>query len=127
MTLKVGSIVICHGWDEVEGKKGFIEEVISDPALGKTGLIWSGRYSIYGLEEVDFDSGAKYYFGSFLGADLEETNEAMSVKDLEQFLEQNTTDKLLQKDIPIIIQNLGRETGMNEGTLYLTKEFNKDG
>lgn len=126
MTLKVGSIIICHGWDEVEGKKGFIEEIISDPALGKTGIIWSGRYSIYGLEEVDFDSGAKYYFGSFLGADLEETNEAMSIKDLEQFLEQNVSDKMLHKDIPTIIKNLGRETGRNEGTLYLTKEFDQN-
>jgi len=126
MTLKVGSIIICHGWDIVEGKKGFIEEIISDPTLGKTGIIWSGRYSVYGLDEVGFDSGAKYYYGSFLGADLEETNEAMSKHDLEQFLEQNMTDKMLHKDIPTIIQNLGRETGRNEGTLYLTKEITKD-
>ena len=75
MTLKVGSIVICHGWDVVDGKKGFIEEIVSDPAIEHSGMIWTGRYSVYGLEKAQFSTMDKFYFGDFLGAELDETNQ----------------------------------------------------
>ena len=116
MTLQVGDIVICHGYDIVEGLKGFVEEIVSDPAMDKKGMIWTGRYSVYGLEPVEFSAGCRYYFGDFLGANLEETGMKMSLKDLTQFSSNDTTDKMLQQDIPIVMNNLGRESGRNKGS-----------
>lgn len=121
MTLRVGDIVICHGYDVVEGMRGFVEEIVSDPALDKKGMIWTGRYSVYGLEAVEFSAGCRHYFGDFLGANLEETGVKMSVKDLEQFSTVDSTDKMLQQDIPIVINNLGRESGRNKGSKNIWK------
>ena len=123
MTLKVGDIVICHGWDTVEGLKGFIEEIVSDPAIERSGMIWTGTYSIYGLEKGHFVSGDKYYFGDFLGANLEETNESMTVEDLVKIAKKDPENKMLQLDIPIIVKNLGREMGKNEGSIDIWKEL----
>lgn len=115
MTLKVGDIIICHNWDEVEGKKGFIEEIISDPKLHKSGKVWTGRFAVYGIEEADFDTINTLYFGDFFGADLEETGESMTEQDLKNYMNIDPEDKMMQQDIPIMIKNLGRELGKNEG------------
>lgn len=79
-------------------------------------MIWSGSYSVYGLVPAEFDSGNRYYFGDFTGSNLEETGVAMTVKDLEEFSTTDSTDKILQDDIPVIIKNLGRASGRNEGS-----------
>ena len=121
MTLKVGSIVICHGWESTEGMKGFIEEIISDPALHRNGKVWTGKYSVYGFEKVKFESSTSYYFGDFFGANLEETGDFMTVKDLEKYMHNDPVDKMLQIDIPVVIKNLGRELGGNEGRDVLIK------
>ncbi len=126
MTLKVGSIVICHGWTPIEGLKGFIEEIISDPEIQHTGMIWSGKYSVYGLEKGHFTTTDKYYFGLFLGVHLDETGQSMSVEDLEKFADIDPENKMLQQDIPIIIKNLGRELGKNAGRIEMEKIY-KDG
>jgi len=127
LTLKVGSIVICHGLDIVEGLKGFIEEIVSDPVVEHSGLIWTGKYSIYGLEKGHFSTTDRYYFGDFLGADLEETDTSMSVQDLEKFAKTDPENKMLQQDIPIIIKNLGRDMGKNEGRIDPMESVYKDG
>ena len=121
MTLKVGDIVICHGYEICEGKKGFVEEIVADPAMNKKGMIWTGRYSVYGLVPVEFSAGCRYYFGDFLGANLEETGMTMTVKDLKEFSANDTSDKMLQDDIPIILDNLGRESGRNKGSKNIWK------
>lgn len=126
MTLKVGSIVICHGWEVIENLKGFIDEIVSDPEIEHTGLIWSGNYSVYGLEKAHFYTADKYYFGDFLGVNLEETGKSMTVEDLEKFAKNDPENKMLQLDIPIIIKNLGREMGKNIGRIEMEK-ISKDG
>lgn len=115
MTLKVGDVVICHDWQPVENKKGFIEEIIVDPT-GKSNWKAEGQYSIYGLEEVEFTSGKSFYFGDFLGEHLDKTGETMSKLDLEKLKwklnpEEN---KGFIHDIDKVVKNLGREKGRNE-------------
>ncbi len=126
MTLKVGDVVICHGWEPIENLKGFIEEIISDPEIEEYGRIWSGKYSVYGLEKGHFVTADKYYFGDFLGVHLDETGKSMSVEDLEKFAKNDPENKMLQQDIPIIIKNLGREMGKNIGRIEMEK-ISKDG
>lgn len=123
ITLKVGDIVICHGWDVCENMKGFIESIVSDPKLQRNGIIWTGRYSVYGLEDGNFEKSNKHYFGDFLGARLEETGKSMSVENLEKYKQVHTDDAMTQEDIPIIIKNLGREKGRNEGAVDIWKEL----
>ena len=127
MTLRVGDIVICHGWDVCEGMKGFIDCIVSDPKLQRSGIIWTGRYSVYGLEDGNFEKTHKYYFGDFLGARLEETGKSMTVEDLEKYKIQHFDDKMLEEDIPIVIKNLGREMGKNEGGVDQWEKFYKNG
>ncbi len=127
MTLKVGSIVICHGWDLVEGKKGFIEEIVSNPSIRGSGAIWSGKYSVYGLEEGNFSGMDKFYFGDFLGVNLEETKQTMTVDDLKKLPMKDPENKMLEQDIQIIIKNLGREMGKNEGRIDKLENYLKDG
>jgi len=127
MVLKVGDIVIVHGWDVCEVMKGFIESIVSDPKYHRNGIIWTGRYSIYGLEDGNFEKTHKHYFGDFLGARLDETGKSMTVDDLEKYKEQHSDDKMLEQEIPIIIKNLGREMGRNEGETDMFKELEKFG
>jgi len=84
--------------------------------------LWS-RYSIYGLEDGDFSTTFKNYFGDFLGAKLEETGKSMTKEDLEKYMTDHPKDKMLEEDIPIIIKNLGREKGRNEGAVDIWKEL----
>jgi hypothetical protein len=121
--LKVGDIVICHGWDVCEGMKGFIDCIVSDPRLERNGIIWTGRYSVYGLEDGNFEKAHKHYFGDFLGAKLEETGKSMSVEDLEKYKVKHSDDKMLEEEIAIIVRNLGREKGKNEGAVDIWKEL----
>lgn len=115
MTLKVGDIVICHGWDATESKKGFIEEIIIDPS-GQPKWKAEGQFSVYGLEQANFSSGKSYYFGDYLGEDLEPTGESMSKLDLEKlkWTLNITEDKGFLHDIDKVVKNLGREKGRNE-------------
>jgi len=123
LTLKVGDIVICHGWDSCENMKGFIESIVSDAKLQRSGIIWTGRYSVYGLEDGHFSTASKNYFGDFLGANLEETGKSMTKEELEKYMADHATDKMLEEDIPIVIKNLGREKGRNEGAVDIWKEL----
>jgi len=121
--LKVGDIVVVHGWDLCEGKRGFIESIVSNPKLQRNGIIWTGRYSVYGLEDGNFESGNKYYFGNFLGARLDETGKSMTQEDLEKYQQDHPDDKILEEDIPVVIKNLGRELGRNEGAVDTFQEL----
>lgn len=107
--------------------KGFIESIVSDPKLERSGIIWTGRYSVYGLEDGNFEKSHKHYFGDFLGARLDETGKSMSVEDLEEYKQKHSDDKMLEEDIPIIIKNLGREMGRNEGATDIWKELENFG
>lgn len=107
---KVGDIVICHGRESIEGRKGFIEEVIVD-AGGRFKPF--GKFSIYGLEYATFLSDESLYFGDFNGDDLEPTGESMTVETLEQYKKKEPHNKGLIKDIDIVKQNLGRTSGRN--------------
>jgi len=125
--LRVGDIVICHGWDVCEGMKGFIDCIVSDPKLQRNGIIWTGRYSVYGLEDGNFEKTHKHYFGDFLGANLDETGESMTVEDLEKLPMKDPENKMLEQDIQIIIKNLGREMGKNEGRIEKMESYFKNG
>lgn len=113
----VGDMVICHGYEKCEGKKGFIEEIITDPQQRfGSGRFYSGKYSIYGLEAVKWFTGSdSHYYGDFLGENLEPTGDMMSTEDLEKFKQKEPNNKGLQKDIDIVIANLGRKSGRNDG------------
>jgi hypothetical protein len=114
--MKVGDIVICHGWKPTENKKGFIEEIVTDPHQSFNKLAYSGRYSVYGLEPVKFSSGKpSYYYGDFNGDTLEVTGDFMTKEDLEKY-KLNEPDNLgIKHDMDIVIKNLGRTSGRNEG------------
>lgn len=118
--------MITHGWDVCDGMKGFIECIVSDPKLQRNGIIWTGRYSVYGLEDGDFEKTHKHYFGDFLGARLQETGKSMTKEDLEKYMANHPTDKMLEEDIPIVIKNLGREKGKNEGAVDIWKELKNE-
>jgi len=58
--MKVGDIVICHGWPPTEGKKGFIDEINK-----------AGQFSIFGFEEINFRGpGSKLFYGEYSKEDL---------------------------------------------------------
>jgi len=114
MNFKVGDIVICHGWDPVEGKRGFIEEIIRDSFENRTGRFWLARYSVYGFTKSEFPSGGSFYYGDFVEDNLESTKEVMTVEKLENFKDMEPDNKGIRKDMDIVIKNLGRESGRNE-------------
>lgn len=110
--LKVGDIVICHGWDKTENKKGFIEEIVSNSDDWRGGL-----FSIYGLEPTMFVSGnLSYYYGDHVGNKLEATGEKMNEAKLLEYkvkLSMNNENGHIE-DIDKVIKNLGRSSGRNE-------------
>lgn len=116
--MKVGDIVICHSWKPTENKKGFIEEIIGmpDPEFkDRNSRRSSGRFSVYGLEPAKFSSDTSYYYGDFIGEDLEPTGDKMTKEDLEKY-KLNEPDNLgIKHDIDLVIKNLGRSSGRNEG------------
>ncbi len=124
--LKVGDVVICHGWKPTENKKGFIEEIIIDPS-GQPRWKAKGQYSVYGLEQAEFTSGKSYYFGDYLGEDLEPTGESMSKLDLEKLKWEldEKNDKGFLNDIDKVVKNLGRERGRNEPQESMWSEVKK--
>jgi len=112
--LHVGDIVICHGHKSCEGKKGFVEEIVTDTDQNHVGRFYSGRFSIYGLEKIKSSIGNSLYYGDFLGEDLESTNNIMSIEDLQKYKTKEPDNKGLQSDIEIVIRNYGRTKGRNE-------------
>lgn len=58
--MKVGDIVICHGWPPTEGKKGFIDEINQ-----------FGQFSIFGFEEIDEPVGSKLFYGEYFKDEIE--------------------------------------------------------
>jgi len=117
----VGDIVIVHSNGSIwHDKKGFIEEIIVDPTpksriRGKqdpNNPRFSGKYSIYGLEK---SSDGKWYFGDFVGDELELFGTKMSKPDLRDYIFQRKfADPKVEYDIPLVIKNLGRCKGKNE-------------
>ena len=51
----------------------------------------------------------------------------MTSEDLEKFAQNDPENKMLQQDIKIIIKNLGREMGKNEGRIDQMENLFKDG
>ena len=111
--MKVGDIVICHDYKSIEGKKGFIEEIIDDPNTSWNKLRETGCYSVYGLEKAHFSIGDSYYFGDCIGDTLEPTGKSMTLKDLEKYKTNESNNKGMSHDIDIVIKNLGRSSGRN--------------
>lgn len=58
--MKVGDIVICHGWPPTEGKKGFIDEINQ-----------FGQFSIFGFQEIDVPVGSKLFYGEYFKDEIE--------------------------------------------------------
>jgi len=109
--LAVGDIVVCHGWNKTEGKLGFIEEIIVNSG-GKFKA--TGQFSVYGLEFATFqDSRPSRYFGDNLGYQLEPNGDKMTKERLEKYAKVEPNNKGIQKDIEIVIKNLGRTSGRN--------------
>lgn len=111
--MKVGDIVICHDWKPIEGKKGFIEEILDDPYTSWNKLRETGCYSIYGLEKAHFSTADSYYFGDCIGNTLVPTGKSMTVEDLEKYKTLEPNNKGINRDIDIVIINLGRSSGRN--------------
>jgi len=108
---RVGDIVICHGWEQIKGKKGFIEEIVSDPNPNDNKDLQSGHYSVYGLEK---DDNGELYFGDIFGNDLEHTGKSMTKDELIKYAEEHQDDNSwAYEDMSIVIANLGRMSGEN--------------
>jgi hypothetical protein len=102
--------VICKskGYNRTYGCKGFIEEVVDEPRdhekLGRQGL-----YSIYGLDKANSDgvsSEDDLYFGDHAGRDLEATGDKMTIVDITEYLNRQPENKLLQKDMDRVTEEL---------------------
>ncbi len=117
----VGDIVLVHSngsiWND---RKGFIEEIIIDPTpkyrissrQDPESPRFSGKYSIYGLEK---SSDGKWYFGNFVGQELELTGTTMSKPDLRDYAyNRKFSDPKVEHDVLTVIENLGRCKGKNE-------------
>jgi len=79
--MKVGDIVICHGYKPTEKKLGFVEEIIFDGDPRNKYRAGDARYSIYGLSEAQFQyAKSSFYFGDYLASDLESTGDVMTLE-----------------------------------------------
>lgn len=115
MTFKVGDIVICHDWEPTEGKKGFIEEIVVDPNP-RGSFKKYGQFSVYGLEPATFvTSQPDLYYGDYIGENLKATGETMTKEKLIEWQKQEPNNKGIARDVQMVIANLGRESGRNEG------------
>ncbi len=123
--LEVGDVVVCEGWERCVGKLGFVEEIVMQPDHTKTGTFYAGTYSIYGLEpenklkystdDVEEKFRKMPYFGDFKGHQLNATGKKMTTKQIMEYAEKFSHNKGVQKDMKIVIANLGRKSGRNEG------------
>jgi len=118
----VGDIVIVHSVGSIwDNKKGFIEEIIVNPTpkhlvskkFNPELPRYSGKYSIYGLEK---SNDGKWYFGHFVGQELELFGSRMSKPDLRDYVfKRKFSDPKVEREIPLVIENLGRCKGKNVG------------
>ncbi len=112
----VGEIVYCRTvYERSKNKKGFVEEILKDPRPPYN-KFHSGRYSVYGLEQPNGEirsANDGWYFGDYVGAELETTGNFMSVSDLENYKTKFPNNKGVKKDIDIVIKNLKRSSGRN--------------
>lgn len=126
MTLKVGDIVVCHDYKPIDGKKGFVEEIITDPHTSWNKLRESGCYSIYGFEKAHFSTGDSHYYGDCIGNTLSSTGESMTVEALEKFKQNEPSNKGLALDMEIVKRNLSRTSGRNNpGRSTVLEELKK--
>ena len=98
--MKVGDLVICHGWPPTEGKKGFIDEINQ-----------LGQFSIFGFEKINFrGSGSKLFYGEYFKENLELTGLKFDKQKLEIHLNdfvrpKNKVKKIIKDEYELFVFN----------------------
>lgn len=116
MNFKVGDVVIVKESDT----KAFVEEIILSVGDGVTVRQKKyGKYSLYAIEPTgEIKRQGDWFIGDHLGDDISATDQAMTKNDLMNYKNEHFQDLGgFAKDIDIVIKNLGREKGKNEGKL----------